>query len=75
MKTCPIAQNFCQSKINILQKTKLPYKNLPKALKIVPNWRNFAKSGHTAHTTYVFFIQCDHLKQSIFAFLFSYCVE
>ena len=27
---------------------KLTATNLPKACKILPKWRNFAKSGHTA---------------------------
>ena len=36
---------FFQSKINILQNTKLTLKNLPKTFKVVPKWRKFAKSG------------------------------
>ena len=47
METCPIASQFGQSRIIFLPNTKYTLKNLPKSFKIVPKWRNFAKSGHT----------------------------
>ena len=37
----------CRSKI--LPSTKLTLQKLPKTLNFQPKWRNFAKSGHTAH--------------------------
>ena len=48
MKTWQIAKHFCQSKDNILPNTKKTLKKLPNSFIIVPKWRNFAKSGHTA---------------------------
>ena len=42
-----MVKHFYHSWIKILQNTKKSIKNLPKTFKIVPKWRNFAKSGHT----------------------------
>ena len=41
---------ICQSKLKILPNTKSGHSKWPKFFNIVPEWRNFAKSGHTAFT-------------------------
>ena len=47
MKISPIMSQICQSKLSILPNKKVTFKNLPKTCKLLPKWRNFAKSGHT----------------------------
>ena len=47
MKICPKVYKFFQSRFNILPISKWTLEKLPKTLKILPKWRNFAKSGHT----------------------------
>ena len=48
MKICPIALQICQNKLKILPNTKWTLSKWPKCFNIVPKWRNFAKSVHTA---------------------------
>ena len=43
----PHSKTFSNSRIKILPIPKWTLKNTPKTFKIVPKWRNFAKSGHT----------------------------
>ena len=38
---------ICQNRFSILPNKKKTAKNLPKTCKLLPKWRNFAKSGHT----------------------------
>ena len=47
---CPMGYKICQSSSKILPNSKYPppKKKSPNTVKILPNWRNFAKSGHTA---------------------------
>ena len=48
MKTCPMACKFCQSRSPIFSQIgNKPTKKLPKTLKTLPKWQNFAESGHT----------------------------
>ena len=47
MKICPKVYKICQSRLKILANSKYSFEKLPKTLNILPNWRNFAKSGHT----------------------------
>ena len=47
-----------QSRLIFFQIWKKHSKKLPKIIKCSPNWRNFAKSGHTAHV-------CAVLKMSV----------
>ena len=44
----PIMSQICQSRLSILPNRKQTVKNLPRTCKLLPKWRNFAKSGHTA---------------------------
>ena len=43
----PIMSHICQSRLSILPNRKQTVKNLPRTCKLLPKWRNFAKSGHT----------------------------
>ena len=54
MKICLKVYKICQSRFKILPNGKLTLEKLPKTLKILPKWRNFAKSGHIgAPSTYL----------------------
>ena len=46
MKSCPKASFNCQSKFKVLPNTKYTLSKLSMAFKILPKWRNIAKSGH-----------------------------
>ena len=50
MKISPIMSQICQSRHSILPKQIQTVKNWPKTCKLLPKWRNFAKSGHTGLT-------------------------
>ena len=45
MKSSPIMSQ--QSRLSILPNRKWTFKNLPKICKFLPNWWNYAKTGHT----------------------------
>ena len=47
MKISPVMSQICQSQLSILPNKKWTVKNSPKTGKLLPKWRNFAKSGHT----------------------------
>ena len=47
MKICRIAQKIAQNRFKILQNPKQTVKKCQILNKNLPNWRNFAKSGHT----------------------------
>ena len=47
VKISPIMSQICQSQLSILPNMKWTVKNLPKTGKLLPKWRNIAKSGHT----------------------------
>ena len=46
MKSCPKASFNCQSKFKVLPNTKYTLSKLSMAFKILPKWRNIAKSVH-----------------------------
>ena len=48
MKISPIMSQICQSRLSILPNKKWPIKTCPRPCKLLPKWRNFAKSGHIA---------------------------
>ena len=47
MKNCPIVYKIYQSLEQFLPNTKQTLIKLPKTVKFLPKWQNFAKSGHT----------------------------
>ena len=47
MKISPIMSQICQSQLSILPNNKWTVKTLSKTGKLLPKWRNFARSGHT----------------------------
>ena len=47
MKISQTKFQICQSRPFILPNKKYSVGKLPKTCKVLPNWRNFAKSGHT----------------------------
>ena len=47
-ETSPVMSKVCQSRLSILPNRKWTVKILPKICKVLPNWRNFAQSSHTA---------------------------
>ena len=53
MNFCPIALKSCQRRLTIFPILN-NLKKLPKTSKILPNWRNFDKSGHTGRDTRFF---------------------
>ena len=55
MKFCLIPLEICQSELKTYPITKLTLKMFPNTCKILPKWRNFAKSCHTV-TNHVYFI-------------------
>ena len=48
MKISPIMPKICPRQLSILPNNKWTVKNLPKTGKLLPKWRKFDKSGHTA---------------------------
>ena len=46
-KNCLMANKICQSRSKNFAELQINPQKLPKTLKILPKWRNFAKSGHT----------------------------
>ena len=47
MKICTVAKQNCNNKLKKLANTKLKLLKLQKCFNVVPEWQNFAKSGHT----------------------------
>ena len=52
-ETSTIAYKICHINLRFSHIVNKPSKKLPKTLKILPKWRNFAKSGHTGWMTYL----------------------
>ena len=48
VKICQIASDFCTNYIKICAKYLIHPQKLPNTFIMLPKWRNFAKSGHTA---------------------------
>ena len=48
MGICPMADQICQSRLKVCQILNNLYNNWQKLFKVLPKWRKFAKSGHTA---------------------------
>ena len=47
MEICPKAYQFTKDGVTFCQILILAFRNCPKTCRKLPNWRNFAKSGHT----------------------------
>ena len=49
IKICPMGFKICQSKLKILPNTNYTLLKWSQFFNVVPNWWNFAKSGHTVY--------------------------